>query len=158
MKTILTGIALLTSLSALASSNCTYFIKSDLGSRNEWQNSFHYEMDQVLSGKGYTKIYVAEDAGINIVIKSRTKTSVKENFITTLKDMFDRDTESDYFIKYDNRTEIRVISKEGNELLSGIKEFSGETIDNYLGLSDSLAVESVNEAAIVLTDMPECRE
>lgn len=145
--------------SSLAFADCTYVIKSNLSSSEQRKNGFHYEMESVLSNKGYKKVYRDDQAEFIVSIENKTDVKVKENFFTALKDAFDSDNETDYFMKYTSKVKVSVKNSMDENIPVGSERIiKGETVDNYIHLDEQLAQESVKEGAIILSDLPECRE
>ncbi len=145
--------------STVVFADCNYIIKSNLSSSEQRKNGFHYEMESVLSNKGYKKVYREDQADFIVSIENKTDVKVKENFFTALKDAFDSDNETDYFMKYTSKVKVSVKNSMDEEIHVGSERIiKGETVDNYIHLDEELAHESVKEGAIILSDLPECRE
>jgi len=130
-----------------------------LHSSSQRINGFHYEMESTLNNKGYSKVYRADQASHIVRIENKTDVKVKENFFTAIKDAFDSDGETDYFMKYTSKVNISVKdSMSESSIFKSEKIIKGETVDNYIHLDEQLAQESVKEAAVLLNELPECRE
>jgi len=146
-------------ISSVASANCSYFLESNLGTRSEHTNGFHYELESALSNKGYTRVRKPEMAQFNIKVTSNAKIKAKSNFFTALKDALDSDRETDYFMNFSHTTTVEVKNIEGEIINGGGSLVSqGETVDNYINFYEHIARESVKEAAQLVDNLQECRE
>lgn len=148
----------LISFSTITSANCTYFLDSKLSSSDKHINGFHYELESALSNKGYSKVRKMEEAKFIVTVENKVEMKTKDNFFTALKDMFDSDSEADYFIKYSNKTSLTIKDSLENIKEQNEKVSKGETVDYINHLNGQLASESVKEAALLAAEIEECRE